>query len=51
MVYVTYSKSLDIQVAKVAPGLLTVMSSSIYIAYFVELKEKEAFLELKQKEV
>jgi hypothetical protein len=34
-------------VAKVTPGLLTVMISSIYIAYFVELKEKEAFLEMK----
>lgn len=36
-----------LEAVKIVPALLTVMISSIYIAYFVELKDKEAFLKMK----
>ena len=39
------------EASKMVPALLTVLISSIYFAYFVELKDKEAFLQMKQIEV
>ena len=32
------------------PGLLTVLIANIYISYYVELKDKASFLEMKQIE-